>query len=243
MSEPTAKQPWSERYGIHHLALIPDGNRRWARERALPIEAGHDRGMLDALPALAAELFADGLHTLTLFCFSTENWGRAAGEVDHLMGIFAQLVDGALPRIAARDRARVCHLGRSDRLPERVRQPLTRLVERSAPHDAHVLNLALDYGGPDELQRAAERLVAAARTGAQPAELRIADFLDTSGQPHPQPDLLLRTAGEQRMSGFLPLQSAYTELFFVDQPFPELTLERVRAIADAFSARTRHFGR
>jgi undecaprenyl diphosphate synthase len=112
----------------------------------------------------------------------------------------------------------------------------------TANNDRHVYNVALDYGGQDEVLRAGERLVDAARKNPSNNELRITDFLDTAGQPHPEPDIVLRSSGERRVSGFMPLQTIYSELFFVDELFPDVTFDVLKEVAIQFRWRKRRFG-
>jgi undecaprenyl diphosphate synthase len=233
---------WFERYGIRHIAIIPDGNRRWARKNDHPVELGHSKGLLEVLPDLVCRLSDVGVHTMTVWGFSTENWNRPSSEVGHLMRIFAEFLSVRLPRIAARYQARVFHIGRKDRLHPKVLAAIERLEQTTATHDRHVYNLALDYGGEDEVARAAQRLATAARAN-RTESLRITDFLDTHGQPHARPDIVIRSSGEQRLSGFLPLQTTYSELFFLDELFPDFTFDLLARVADDFQARQRRFGK
>jgi undecaprenyl diphosphate synthase len=234
------EQDWFESYGIRHIALIPDGNRRWAQKRSLPIEIGHAHGLLRVMPNLVHKLCAAGVHTLTVWGFSTENWTREKDEVKHLMRMSAEFLRHQLLDIAKRHKARVCHLGRKDRLFPEVIEALDYAAEVTQDNDQHVFNVALDYGGRDELMRAAARLMAA--KGTADSELSLDDFLDTHGQPYPEPDIVIRTSGEHRMSGFLPMQTVYSELFFLEQFFPELTFEHVKHVAEQFRWRKRRFG-
>jgi undecaprenyl diphosphate synthase len=240
-----AATDWHSKYGIRHIAIIPDGNRRWARQRSLPIEVGHANGLLRVLPDLVHQLCDAGVHTITVWGFSTENWTREQEEVKHLMKISAEFLRHHIMDIANRHHARVCHLGRKDRLFPEVREALLAVETATAHHDQHVYNVALDYGGTDEMLRATKKLAQAVQEG-QPGkdgeELSVLDFLDTAGQPHPFPDVVVRSSGEHRMSGFLPLQTVYSELFFVEDLFPEFTFELIRDIAEQFRWRKRRFG-
>ena len=237
------EQDWFQLYGIRHIALIPDGNRRWAQTRKLPIEVGHAHGLLRVMPNLVHKLCDAGVHTLTIWGFSTENWTRELDEVKHLMRMSAEFMRHQLLDIARRHDARVYHLGRKDRLYPEVLGALADAAEITKNNKSHVFNVALDYGGRDELARASERLVEARKAANGDGDsLQITDFLDTQGQPHPEPDIVIRSSGEHRMSGFLPMQTVYSELFFVDQMFPELTFEDVRDVAEQFRWRKRRFG-
>jgi undecaprenyl diphosphate synthase len=236
------EQGWFETYGIRHIALIPDGNRRWAQTRKLPIEVGHAHGLLRVMPNLVHKLCDAGVHTLTVWGFSTENWTREITEVKHLMRMSAEFLRHQLLDIARRHDARVCHLGRKDRLYPEVLDALAYAQDVTKNNDNHVFNVALDYGGRDEMARAVARMVEARKTAAPDTELPLTDFLDTQGQPYPEPDIVIRSSGEHRMSGFLPMQTVYSELFFVDQMFPDMTFECIRDVAEQFRWRKRRFG-
>ncbi|MET0389692.1 MAG: polyprenyl diphosphate synthase [Polyangiales bacterium] len=232
---------WYSRYGIRHIAIIPDGNRRWATQQSVPIEVGHSNGLLQVLPDLVEQLCDAGVHTITVWGFSTENWSRDAFEVTHLMKIITEFLRERIMDMARRHDARVCHLGRKDRLFPEVLEALEFVEAATAHRRSHVYNIALDYGGQDELLRATERMANLIRE--QPhTNPSVLDFLDTAGQPHPQPDVVIRSSGEQRMSGFLPLQTAYSELFFVDEFFPEFTFKLMQDVAEQFKWRKRRYG-
>jgi undecaprenyl diphosphate synthase len=237
---PRAAVDWFSQYGIRHVAIIPDGNRRWARQRSVPIEVGHTTGLLQVLPNLVNRLCEAGVHTITVWGFSTENWTREANEVGHLMKISAQFLRHHIMDIAKRHDARVCHLGRKDRIFPEVREALDSVEALTANNRSHVYNVALDYGGQDELQRATQRMAQAMQLDGK--AVSVTDFLDTAGQPYPQPDVVIRSSGEHRLSGFLPLQTVYSELFFVDANFPDFTFELVRDVAEQFRWRKRRFG-
>lgn len=200
-----------------------------------------------------------GIHTVTIWAFSTENWRRPADQVSALMALYAQWLTDLLPE-AIEQEVRVIHLGRlegvpeeartaaeaaghPDGLPESLRIALNEIEAKTAFFNHNVINLAINYGGADEVQRAASRLLADAQsTGQDPADLDIHHYLDTGSQPHPNPDILWRTSGEFRISGFLPLQSAYSEMIFTPKYFPELTEQDVVDAVLEYSARIRRFG-
>ena len=233
---------WKD-YGIHHLAVIPDGNRRWARGRSLPAMVGHTTGLLEVLPMLVEGLTARRVHTVTAWGFSTENWSRARAEIKHLMKIFADFIEHRLLDLADEHQGRVVHMGRKDRLPGKVLSRIEHIEKVTRNNKRHVYNMAIDYGGEDELKRATERLLTAQREGREASSSSLLDFLDTAGQLYPNPDLIVRSSGEFRTSGFMPLQSSYSELFFVPQQFPEFTMELLDSVAREFSDRKRRFGK
>lgn len=239
----------------HHLAIIPDGNRRWARARGLPAFEGHRQGFARVVPLVrAARDF--GVHTLTLWAFSTENWNRSPEEINYLMKLYESLIEDNLAE-AKKEQARIYHLGRKDRLPTTLRQKIEKAENETRAYQKHVLNVALDYGGQDELLRATEKIIKAAQKGELTvAQLRQIDrgqineqpyyfyrfFLDTKDQPYPYPDLIIRTSGEQRLSGLMSWQSAYAELYFEKDHFPDFTPEKLRAAILDYSQRERRFG-
>jgi undecaprenyl diphosphate synthase len=232
---------WSARYGIHHLAIIPDGNLRWAQQRAVPIDAGHARG-LDILDSLLDRLCSAGVHTMTVWGVSSDRGALAGRDADHLLRIDAEFLRDRLLETANKHDARVCHLGRRERLSADVRAALEDVERATVDHAAHVYNIALAYGGRDELVRAGQHFVDQRSAVCPGPNASIVDYLDTVGQRYPQPDVVIRTAGERRLSGFLPVQLEYSELFFLDQPFPELTFDALADIAEQFTARKRRFG-
>lgn len=239
----------------HHVAIIPDGNRRWAKAHGLPTFEGHRRGFERVVPlARAARDF--GVHTLTLWAFSTENWNRSSEEVAYLMKLYEDLVDKNLEE-AKKEGARIYHLGRKDRLPQSLVEKIARAESETKDLKNYVLNVALDYGGQDEILRATEKIVAAVNRGEITAGgLHQIDrggpheqpyysyryFLDTGDQPYPYPDLIIRTSGEQRLSGLMSWQSAYAELYFEKDHFPDFTPEKLRTAILDYSKRERRFG-
>lgn len=241
-----------------HLAVIPDGNRRWARERGVSVVEGHREGF-EVARRLARFCREIGIHTTTIWAFSTENWRRSRSEIAALMALYESWINDLLPE-AIEEEVRVHHLGRleglpagvaeearragfPDGLPESLRRAVREIEEKTASFERNVINLAINYGGADEIQRAVERMLRhAGAAGAGPASLDVTGFLDTAGQLHPNPDMLLRTSGEYRSSGFLPLQSAYAEMVFTPKYFPELGEDDVVDFVLEYSARVRRFG-
>ena len=223
-----------------HVVLVPDGNARWAARLGKPVAEGHLQG------ARAVEAFLRvcrdwGVPVATVWAFSTENWGRREAEVSAIM----RLVEIYLRRNRRRfssEGVRFRHLGRRDRIAarfSRLAALLAALEEETRDHVPFSLNLALDYGGRDEIVRALRELWV--RHGdAEPTWERLSACLDTAGQP--DPDLIIRTSGESRLSGILPLQSIYAELLFMPQFLPELREPEFRAALREFAERERRFG-
>ena len=220
-----------------HVAIIPDGNRRWAKARGLPGTAGHAAAITrDRLLAFLKEAKALGVTHLTFWGFSTENWKREKEEVDALF----RLIDDAIERMredARNERIRFRWLGRRDRVPRELRATLEAFEAETEGHDGLGFQLCLDYGGRDELLRAANAAVA---VGKQLDESGLAALLDTHGLP--DPDMIIRTSGEQRLSGLFPWQGAYAELYFVPQHFPDFTPADLRTAVAWLGARQRRFG-
>jgi len=225
-----------------HVAVIMDGNRRWAARRRLPRMAGHREGVKAARRVVAAAATV-GLRYLTLFAFSTENWTRPEKEVSTLMRLLERSVGDELPELVRRNiRLRV--LGRPDRVPSGVQRGIDRVVRATADNTGLTLLMAFNYGGRDELLDAMRSLAHEVRLGKldpeEIAEKHVAQALYTADVP--DPDLLIRTSGEMRVSNFLLWQIAYTELWITPILWPDFAaLDLYRAIAE-FQGRSRRFG-
>jgi undecaprenyl diphosphate synthase len=223
-----------------HIAIIPDGNRRWARAKGLPTLAGHKRGFQVAVK-LAKAARDLGVHTVTLWGFSTENWDRSKEEVDYLMKLYEKLVDDYLKE-AKEDKVKLVHLGRKDRIPKFLLKKILQAEEETKKNDKYIANLAIDYGGRDEIIRATKKIVADKIAPEKIDEKLFESYLDTHDQPYPYVDLLIRTSGEQRTSTLLPWQAGYAELYWFEGHFPDFTpIELREAILD-YSRRRRRFG-
>jgi undecaprenyl diphosphate synthase len=221
-----------------HIAIIPDGNRRWAKEKGLPTFEGHRRGAENTIK-LSRHIRKIGIPTLTFWAFSTENWTRTKDEVQAIFGLH-YILSGYVKE-AMQDKVRISHLGRRDRLPKDLLNAIEDAEEKTKDNTEYFLNIALDYGGHDEIIRAIQKL-----THEELATLTPETFsanLDTALLPHPNPDIIIRTGGEMRMSGFMPWQSTYAEFFFVDKYFPDLSEEDIDQIVEEFANRQRRFGK
>jgi undecaprenyl diphosphate synthase len=226
----------------HHVAIVMDGNGRWARRRGLGRHEGHRRGK-DSVRAVVEAARELGIPYLTLFAFSSENWQRPAGEVDFLMRLFHRYLVTETKRLMKRD-IRVIALGDTERLPPRVRQALAETVEATRGNRAMTVALALSYGGRQDAVSAARKLARAAAAG----ELRPEDIDETAFQRAlttaelPDPDLLIRTSGELRISNFFLFQLAYTELYFTDTLWPDFREREFLGALAAYQMRERRFG-
>ena len=228
----------------NHLLIIPDGNRRWAKERGLPTLKGHQRGAKISYP-LVKTCRDFGIHTLTLWAFSARNWKRSKREVNCLMKIFEDLIDRHL-REALKDNVKIVHLGRKDRIPKSLKKKIINAEGKTKNFKKHIFNIALDYEGRDEILRAVEKLIKDYKDKKTEiknlSEELFAQYLDTASQPYPYPDFLIRTSGEQRTSGILPWQIAYAEFYFEKDHFPDFTPEKLKAAILEYSRRERRFG-
>jgi len=220
------------------VAIILDGNGRWAKRRKLPVAAGHRAGARNVRRAVEAAIDL-GIHDLSVFAFSTENWSRPADEVDALMEIFAETIERELPDLAEQG-VRVRFIGRRDRAPEELRRRMAKMEDRTELNARMNLWVAFDYGGRAELVEAARRLV---DSGVEPDEIDENVFAANLYAPElPDPDLVIRTSGELRVSNFLLWQLAYAELAFVDKLWPDFDRRDLEHALDEYASRRRRFG-
>lgn len=221
-----------------HVVIIPDGNRRWAKKHGLaPIE-GHKKGLETALSVVKGSRNL-GVRTLTLWGFSTENWKRPNTEVGYLMRIYAIFFKKHI-RELLKEGVRFHWLGRRDRVPVALKQILEKIEKQTAKNKNYILNICIDYGGHDELVRTFKKLIAKKIKPSEVNEELIASNLETAGMP--DPDLLIRTSGEQRTSGIMPWQTTYTELFFSKLLFPDFNVAELKRAVNDYSRRQRRFG-
>ena len=226
-----------------HIAIIMDGNGRWATARGLPRVLGHRSGA-EAVRRVVEASCELGVKALTLYAFSWENWDRPAAEIRELKGLLDEFVRGEIPTLLA-NRIRLRAIGRLDQLPHDVLGNLHRAIEQTAHGERMTLTLALSYGGRQEIVDATRRIAERVRRGElapeQIDEALFVEHLYTAGLP--DPDLLIRTSGEQRLSNFLLWQSSYTEIYVTQKLWPDFSKEDlVDAIAE-YERRERRFGR
>lgn len=224
----------------NHIAIIPDGNRRWARARGLNTFEGHRRGF-DAAIKLCKTARSWGIHTVTLWGFSTDNWDRTVEEIGYLMKLYEKLIDNYLKE-AKEDDVKIIHLGRKDRLPKSLLAKIAKAERETEKNKSYIMNIAIDYGGHDDIIRAVKKMVADKVPAGKIDKKLFEKYLDTRNQPYPYVDLMIRTSGEQRTSGMLLWQSAYTEYYFENDHFPDFTPEKLREAIFDFSRRRRRFG-
>ena len=221
-------------HGARHVAIIMDGNGRWAKKRFLPRVAGHKAGV-EAVRAIVRAAGDLGIEAMTLYAFSSENWKRPQEEVSDLMGLMKRFIISDLDEFAAND-VRLKVIGDWRGLAPDVVALIENALERTAGNKRTTLAVALNYGAQDELVRAAKAAAAAGEITAEAIEAN----LDTADMP--PLDLLIRTSGEVRLSNFLLWQSAYAELYFTDTLWPDFKPADLRAALDHFARRERRFG-
>ncbi len=224
---------------LRHIAIIMDGNGRWATSRGLSRSEGHNAGS-GAVRAIVRECRSMGLEYLTLYTFSRENWNRPVDEVHFLFDMLVLFLRKELPELLER-RIRLRVAGEMDRLPLAARKALSHAIDKTASCDAMTLTLALNYSGRDEIALACRALM---QSGVPPEKVtaeRIAEHLYTAG--YPDPDLVIRTSGELRTSNFLPFQTVYSEYYFTPTLWPDFTPDELRSAVADFAARERRFGK
>jgi undecaprenyl diphosphate synthase len=221
-----------------HVAIIMDGNGRWARARGLSRQDGHRAGA-EAMRAAIERLAEHGVHVVTLFAFSTENWGRPRSEVDGIMRLAAHVIDRELNTFH-QNGIRLRHLGDLEQLPKSLQSRVLKAVKRTAGNTRMTVNLAFNYGGRADIVDAVRQLVADGVAPDAVTEDAICARLATAGMP--DPDLLIRTGGERRISNFLVWQAAYCEYYFTPVQWPEFGAAEVDEALLEFSRRRRRFG-
>lgn len=226
----------------NHVAIILDGNGRWAKAKGMPRTYGHVKGFenLEKICSIAKEL---GVKYLTVYAFSTENWKRSKDEVDGLMKLFRNYMKKCL-KIARDNKMRVRVIGEPSVFDEDLQARIRELEEYSSQFDELHFQIALNYGSRDEIKRAVQELARDVKRGALDPELiteeTISGYLDTKGLP--DPDLLIRTSGEERLSNFLMWQLAYTEFYFTDVAWPDFNKAEFEKAIQKFNQRDRRYG-
>jgi len=225
-----------------HIAFIMDGNGRWAQKRLMPRTVGHQAG-LEAMRRVIRKCGSLGVQVVTFYTFSTENWKRSPQEVDFLMRLPIEFIDQDLPELMT-NHSKLVMSGRTEGVPENTMKAILRGVEATKDNQGLIINLAFNYGGRDELIRAIHKLVIDVQdlkvSKDSINETLLQTYLD---QPKlPDPDLIIRTGGEQRLSNFLLWESAYAEFYFTKEFWPEMTGESLEKILLDFASRNRRFG-
>lgn len=225
-----------------HIAIILDGNGRWAKAKGMPRNYGHTAGArnVETVCQAAHDL---GVKYVTMYAFSTENWNRPEGEVEALMKLLESYLKNCI-KTADKNNMRVRVIGDTTRLSERFQERIRELEAASAKNDGLNLQIAINYGSRDEMTRAMRRMsedvAAGKRKPEEITESVFEEYLDTAGIP--DPDLLIRTSGELRLSNFLLWQLAYSEFYFTDLPWPDFHKEELERAIEAYNKRDRRFG-
>lgn len=227
---------------INHLAVIMDGNGRWAELQGLPRTRGHERGA-EVVRDVTRHARARGIRYLTLFAFSSLNWGRPSAEVGALMDLLCSFLTEQEEELI-QEGIRLRGIGEREMLPVHVRELLERVERNTAHNNKLLLSLAISYDGRRDLVRAAQQLVALAQKGLLlPADVHEELILnELSTQDSPDVDLVIRTSGERRLSGFLPIEACYAELVFIDKLWPEFTTDDLDEALSEYELRQRRFG-
>ena len=225
----------------NHIAIILDGNGRWAKAKGMPRSYGHVKGCAN-LETVCDYMKELGVKYVTVYAFSTENWKRSKEEVDGLMKLFRSYLKKCI-KLADKNKMRVRVIGEISAFDQNIQDSIVHLEEYSQKYDEIYFQIALNYGGQDEIVRAVRKVMADTQKGLQPEDMTIekfADYLDTKGIP--EPDLMIRTSGEQRISNFLIWQLAYTEFYFTDVLWPDFSKKDLIAACNEYARRNRRFG-
>jgi len=226
-----------------HVAIICDGNRRWAKKKGFESFVGHKAAAENVFEPIVRKASEIGIKYLTFWVFSTENWGRGENEVSWLMNIFRDFFDKKIG-LLDKENYKVVHIGRKDRLPKDISEKISYVEEKTKDNTGTVIVLAMDYGGRDEIIRGIKKIFKKIQDKEFEIENlneeNLSQFLDTCEIP--DPDLIIRTGGEKRLSGFLLWQQKHSELYFTDTLFPDFDVEEFWKALEDFQKRERRFG-
>lgn len=223
---------------IQHLAIIMDGNRRWAKEHGLLGYMGHEKGY-ETLKRVSDHVFSRGIKILTVFAFSTENWNRTEKEVGVLLSLLGRAVAEQFGELS-KNGIQLKFIGDISAFPENLRKEMERVMKETEKNTRGILNVALNYGGRQEIVNAIKQIVHDGIALENIDETRVSMNVYTKGLP--DPELLIRTSGEQRLSGFLTWQTVYSELYFLEKYWPDVTLEDIDGALEIYAQRQRRFG-
>lgn len=222
-----------------HVAIIMDGNRRWAKNKGLPGFTGHKKVVEETIEQIIQRAGEMGVEYLTLWAWSSENWRRPGAEVKAIMKLFRWALMHQAERMIKKG-ARLKVIGDIEAFDPDIQEGIRKMIEKSANNDKITVTFALNYGGRDEVVRAFKKLVDAGTESSEITKELISENLDTAGIP--DPDLIIRTGGEQRLSGFMIWQAEYSEYYFTDRLMPDFTPSDFEAAISEFQRRERRFG-
>lgn len=228
---------FGEEIMVKHVAIIMDGNRRWARKRGLPIVFGHRKGY-KRIEEIVKHAKSLGIKHITFWAFSTENWNREQKEIDDLMNIFRRLFRDSTIKNIIKENSRIIIFGNLKKFPIDIQKGVKGVMKDTKKNNGITVNIALNYGGRDEIIRAVNTLLKEKQKSIN--EETFSSYLYSRGQP--DPDMIIRTGGEQRLSGYLPWQSVYSELYFTKMYWPDFDKEEFDKALEDFSKRHRRFG-
>ena len=223
----------------NHIAFIMDGNGRWAGKKGLPRISGHQVGV-DNIPKILTHLEKRGVKFVTIFAFSTENWNRPTGEVDGLIRILQESLDSQTP-ILHKNNVRIIHIGELINLSDDIIASIKSAETLTLDNDGITLNVAFDYGGRNEILNAVKKIISAGISPSDVTEGSFSNYLYTSESP--DPDLIIRTGGELRLSNFLLWQSAYSEYYHTKVMWPDFQEKHIDKALRSFNRRQRRFGK
>lgn len=224
---------------LNHVAIIMDGNRRWAKNKGLDSVKGHEQAAKEAIEPLIEKCVELGIPFVTFWAFSTENWKRDEDELKGLFDVFRYALGSMAIRFIKRG-AKLRILGDVNKFPKDIAQKTLEMMTQSSQNHKITVTFALNYGGRDEIIRAVKKIISDKISPDKITEELFSTYLDTSGIP--DPDLIIRTGGDKRTSGYLPWQSVYSELYFTPVLFPDFTPQEFEKALDDFSIRDRRFG-
>jgi len=232
----------NEAKALRHIAFIMDGNGRWAKRRGMPRTFGHHAG-LEAMRRVIRSCGQLGIEVVTFYAFSTENWSRSPEEVNFLMNLPVEFVDQDLPEMM-KNNTKLIITGSDENVPTKTLEAIRRGARTTAANTGLIINLAFNYGGRDEIVRGMRRLAQNIKNGSlMPEEINESTIHDYLYHPEiPDPDLIIRTSGEQRLSNFLLWESAYSEFYFAPELWPDMNRDVLEKIIAQYQQRDRRFG-
>jgi undecaprenyl diphosphate synthase len=223
-----------------HIGFIMDGNRRWAKEKGLPTLEGHRVGLNDAVYKVLDGCLNRGVQHVTLFGFSTENWDRSKEEISYLIKLFRGMINEKLDELHEKQ-IKLNFIGHLSDWPTAMQKDMARATELTKDNKKMTVNAALSYGGRPEIVDATKRIIEDGLKPEEITEAKFAEYIYEAGQP--DPDVIVRTSGEQRISGFMLWQSAYAELYFTDKYWPDFDEAEVDKVIQEYNHRERRFGK
>lgn len=223
-----------------HIAIIMDGNRRWAKSRGLNPIKGHEHATLNVIEPLIDKCGELGIPYVTFWAFSTDNWKRGEDEVNGIFNVFRLGLKTLADRFIKKG-AHLKILGDINRFPADIAEKTKKMLAESQSNDKITVSFALHYGGRDEIIRSIKKMIADNVPPQEVTEEKVASYLDTAGMP--DPDIVIRTGGEKRLSGYLPWQTVYSELFFTKTFFPDFTPQKLEKIISKYQIRDRRLGK